>query len=140
MFKIAQKYKALYMKIEVCLYSSEQEEIFCSSSKIRRKIRRISIGKLRIFILLKVTWLHNIAFSRHQLKRFTLCAMYCTSTIHRGHTVAFPWQQRLRGCATMNRYGHIAYLAGWFRCMTEEQKSVQSDERLEPLSITRHDN
>jgi len=30
------------------------------------------MGTLKIFILLKLTWLHNIAFSRHHLQRFTL--------------------------------------------------------------------
>jgi hypothetical protein len=63
----------------------------------------------------------------------------CSSTIHRGHTVAFPWQQWLRGCATTIPYRHIACLAGWFRRMTEEQRSVKSDERLGALSTIRHD-
>jgi len=37
LFKIAQKYKTLYMTIKVRLYSSKQGGTFCSSSTIQRK-------------------------------------------------------------------------------------------------------
>jgi hypothetical protein len=70
LFKIVQKYKVLYVTIYTV---QKKKKYFVARQKVKGKSCSISMETLKIFILLKVTWLHDIAFLRHHLKRFILC-------------------------------------------------------------------
>jgi hypothetical protein len=115
---------------------------FVARQTFKRKICRISMGTLKIFMMLRVTWLLNKKGTHYCIYKASPSTFYivwhvaqqCTEDpllrFHGSNVYAYAQQRYVTGTLP---------IAGWFRLMTEELKSVKSDERLGPISTNRHD-
>ena len=111
---------------------------FVARQKFKGKSCRISMGKLKICISLKVTWFHNIAFSRHQLQRFLLCAMYLNNT-QRAHCCVSMATMVTADAPQRFAIGTLPILLDSFVVRPRNKILSRVTNVLEPLSITRHD-